>query len=662
MSFEIQGTLLKKYTSKKKETSVVIPKGITHIASKAFYNCKNLQSVEFPEGLLEIGAQAFQGCSLTSVIVPRSVQKVYHEAFSGCKEIMVYDSINPDAEDCYAEFNDFNHEQHSELGFAGMSPAWAMWEWPGNHKEWYDYSIVVRSAETDQIKYIVEIAAAPKDRQYQHMLCSSWGRNATFAFKKQDKMFPKIEGSERKIRVALSRLQYGIDLDDETRSYYCKYLSRSAKAALEMCINDNRLEWIEVCAEIGVLKKDVLEYGIPLATKAKMTAITAYLLEYKNSHFPDAKKKADKEFDLLSLPKEKKPLDKNSVAYMKKIWKCEELEDGSLSLVKYAGEDTEIVIPDSIGGKVISTIGEMAFSPKQSRVLSSLKKVRASIVSVTFGDNIREIGKNAFDGCTELYAINWPNSTLVIKDSAFEGCISIEELSFSEGIIAIGKRAFAGCSALKKLTFATSIQKVEESAFEQCNQIEKINMAYCSAQIGKSAFKGCKLLTDVHNCENISIFEEGAFEHCSALRDISLSENTVIQNNVFFGCELFDQIIYGNKGTVIQFFPSSKAMGTLEIPEGIEKIGNNAFSGCDQLTSVQLPKSIKCIGAGAFAGCKKLEKVTILGKLEQIETEAFFGCIALKTLESPYDLNGVKCGAWVFIPNTPEFVLLKPKE
>ena len=321
MSFKIKGTVLEKYTSKNKETSVVIPEGITHIASKAFWNCERLQSVQLPEGLLEIGAQAFQGCSLTSVVVPRSVQKVYHEAFSGCNEITVYDSINPDAEDCYAEFNDFHHENRSELGFAGMSPAWAMWEWPGNHTEWYDYSIIVRSAETDQIKYIVEIAAAPKDRQYQHMLCSAWGKNATFAFRKQDNMFAKIEGSKHKIRVALSRLQYGVDLDDETRSYYCKYLSRSAKPALEMCIKENRIDWIEVCAEAGILKKDVVTYCIPLATDAGNAAITAYLLEYKNAHLPEAKKKTKNELSLPAIPKEKKPVDKNSVAYLKKIWK-----------------------------------------------------------------------------------------------------------------------------------------------------------------------------------------------------------------------------------------------------------------------------------------------------------------------------------------------------
>ena len=80
------------------------------------------------------------------------------------------------------------------------------------------------------------------------MLCSGWGKNATFAFRELDKIFPKIEGGWRKIRVALLRLQYGVDLDDEARSYYCKYLSRSAKSALEMCIIDNRLEWIEMCA------------------------------------------------------------------------------------------------------------------------------------------------------------------------------------------------------------------------------------------------------------------------------------------------------------------------------------------------------------------------------------------------------------------------------
>lgn len=44
------------------------------------------------------------------------------------------------------------------------------------------------------------------------------------------------------------------------------------------------------------------------------------------------------------------------------------------------------------------------------------------------------------------------------------------------------------------------------------------------------------------------------------------------------------------------------------IPDGVEKIGNHWFWGCD-VEEVTVPASVKEIGTEAFCGCKKLAKV-----------------------------------------------------
>lgn len=49
--------------------------------------------------------------------------------------------------------------------------------------------------------------------------------------------------------------------------------------------------------------------------------------------------------------------------------------------------------------------------------------------------------------------------------------------------------------------------------------------------------------------------------------------------------------------------------GDIEIPEGVEKIGKNAFQGCASLTSVKIPKSCGSIGEYAFEGCQNLKSV-----------------------------------------------------
>lgn len=42
-------------------------------------------------------------------------------------------------------------------------------------------------------------------------------------------MFPKIKGAYHKLRVALNRLRYPIDLTDEQKEIYRSYIVRSAK-------------------------------------------------------------------------------------------------------------------------------------------------------------------------------------------------------------------------------------------------------------------------------------------------------------------------------------------------------------------------------------------------------------------------------------------------
>ena len=74
--------------------------------------------------------------------------------------------------------------------------------------------------------------------------------------------------------------------------------------------------------------------------------------------------------------------------------------------------------------------------------------------------------------------------------------------------------------------------------------------------------------------------------------------------------------------------------GDVAIPEGITKIGWNAFEGCANLTSVTIPAGVTEIGGGAFDGCAKLTSVTIPEGVTEIERSAFDGCKKL-TIHAP---------------------------
>lgn len=67
---------------------VIIPEGVTCIASGAFAYCSTITSVSLPESLEIIGDSAFLGCRrLTDIVIPDSVNKIGCYAFYDCSAL-----------------------------------------------------------------------------------------------------------------------------------------------------------------------------------------------------------------------------------------------------------------------------------------------------------------------------------------------------------------------------------------------------------------------------------------------------------------------------------------------------------------------------------------------------------------------------------------------
>lgn len=73
------------------------------------------------------------------------------------------------------------------------------------------------------------------------------------------------------------------------------------------------------------------------------------------------------------------------------------------------------------------------------------------------------------------------------------------------------------------------------------------------------------------------------------------------------------------------------------VQEGIEKIGNNAFSECKHLKKIELPESLSLIEHSAFNHCVELESIDIPYKVRKIPAKCFYSCISLKNV----DIRGI---------------------
>ena len=77
-----------------------------------------------------------------------------------------------------------------------------------------------------------------------------------------------------------------------------------------------------------------------------------------------------------------------------------------------------------------------------------------------------------------------------------------------------------------------------------------------------------------------------------------------------------------------------------------DKLGDYAFEGCSELTSLTLPSSVTSIDIAAFYGCWMLTSLTIPSSVTSIDWYAFSGCSGLTSLTIPSSVTSI--GDWAF--------------
>jgi len=89
------------------------------------------------------------------------------------------------------------------------------------------------------------------------------------------------------------------------------------------------------------------------------------------------------------------------------------------------------------------------------------------------------------------------------------------------------------------------------------------------------------------------------------------------------------------------WYPQRMSIIAIIIEDGIESIGNNAFSMCSDLTSITISNSVTNIGKNAFECCDKLTSINIPNSVISIKTSAFFAC-GLTSVVIPNSVISIK--------------------
>lgn len=524
---------------------ISVPAGVTSIAGGAFAKCASLDRITIPEGVVEIEEYAFQGCtSLESITIPAGVTKISPLAFEKCENL-------------------------KEIRFGGTKDtAIKMFQFFGLEASIVcsDGTLVAR--KSDGLCIIGETVCR----------LDSW----IFFDKKRATVFPaKMTIPSGLTNIADGAFRYlcsrHVIIEDGLAEIGTEAF---AHCAIKSMIIPASVKKIGADAFADCRKLKIIRFG---GTKAQWKGLVA--------HNPELLFKKVRCADGLFY---------EPVAGMK-------ISD--LSVVRHARHvPKSIEIPDGI-----IQISERAF--RECKTLES----------VTIPASMKEIGCNAFFGCsslksirfggtieqwTEIHGIFSNRELLAASVTCADGELRTEERN---GLLILGSVVY-GCTDKKaqSITIPDGVKKILSQAFDG-TRIENLEIPESVSEIGEFGF--------TRHLKSVRF--GGTLEQWRCIKDLScnpgLLEATVTCTDGTQAMEMRD-------GVKISGGIAFGLADELTVPDGITEIATITFSESRHLKRITIPASVTSIGEYAFNGCTNLTTIHYEGTTDQWKAIYKRGC------------------------------------
>ena len=251
------------------------------------------------------------------------------------------------------------------------------------------------------------------------------------------------------------------------------------------------------------------------------------------------------------------------------LFSISDTDKNEITITKYLGADSIVMIPEIIEDKPVTTIGFSAF------------------------ENNHYIEK--------VYV---PDCITYIGSEAFKDCVNLNEIRLSNHISTNETRTFSGCRQITSFTIPDSVTTIWNSPFEGTS------IGYIKIPGSVTALNA----TFSHTSLKLSCID------VAADNPVFFSENGVLFEKISSGVEL------------VKYPPAKTDLTEYTVPARVTDMSNCAFSENKALTKVTLSPSLIIIRSSVFANCTNLKEVKTYPGLYQIGYTAFENCTALKEL------------------------------
>ena len=247
-----------------------------------------------------------------------------------------------------------------------------------------------------------------------------------------------------------------------------------------------------------------------------------------------------------------------------------------------------------------------------------------TIKTVTIGDGITSVGKNAFRYCS-MREVKLPDSLQRIGDDAFFRCTNLFSVVIPDNVESIGEYAFDVCLKLVNVSIPEGVKSIGDFAFTFCETLQTVAIPESVTKIGSHAFGYYIDYNDRElpkRYDDFFIYGYAGSEAEAYAIAYSIPFEILAGSSGRCGPDVnwsFDshtrKLDLSGTGKMWDDVPppwEKDLIREIEFGDGISGIGNYSFASCLGLADVTVPESIDSIGEGAFYNCVCLTDVTIL--------------------------------------------------
>ncbi|MBR3629115.1 MAG: leucine-rich repeat protein, partial [Oscillospiraceae bacterium] len=622
--------------------TLYIPANVTELPEHMFYDCKNLTTVTFAEGskLEKIGAYAFAESGLTAIDIPDAVTEFGEYAFNHCalEEISLPDAMTEIPQYTFAYCTTLKKVSFGSgvitIGdFSFQDTAIEELVIP-------DSVISIGRGAFNNIDALRSVTIGSGIKQLGG--CLNLGDDGVICVPcfQNDVNIETLILSEGLEKIGDEMFKWSGKIETLVIPSTVKHIGRAAFGGF------NGISGSEVHALSS----------LTFADNSQLENIFEYAFSFCS-------------IEHLQLPATEKPF---------KIW--DSAFDSNYELL-----DADLGNCEELGSATLYTSEDYY---KTDTAIGGVFAYCKNLKSVEFGKSLEVINHGCFANCTSLTGtIAFPSTLKMIGHGAYNGCSLIEDVTFNERLETIGNLAFGGCD-LHEINLPDTVKEVGDRCFEGNLHVEKVkfsaNMTVipdrfldCYAQdvaaysVGKGSHTNVGqhgMLKELIIPDNIKEIGIDAFDCALDLETLDLGKVEYIGTGAFsVHGMLLDELgmEHGSLKTVVMS-PCLKEIGTvpphsvdfegsayagvfdgqgdfdgLVLPATLEKVGANAFNGCQAIKEFTMTDKLTFVGNHAFDGCKNLEAVTFADDAKTKFEEHVFSNTAVKEVVIPSWLDTI---------------------